>query len=76
MHRAWFRPPIIGQIYIAYQKTMAIRDYLAILLRSSITKCFKKTMAIDRKKTCIYDYRGRIATKVNLECLNSHILGF
>ena len=39
---------------MAYQKTMAIRDYLGILLRSEITKCIKKTMAIDRIVTCIF----------------------
>ena len=32
---------------------MAIRDYLAIFLRSGITKSIQKTMAIDRKKACI-----------------------
>ena len=46
----------------AYQKTMAIRNYLAILLRSAIPKCIKKTMAIDRIETCIFYDRGRIAT--------------
>ena len=37
----------------AYQKKMAIRDYLAIFLRSGITMSIQKTMAIDRKKACI-----------------------
>ena len=39
--------------YRAYQKKMAIRDYLAIFLRSGITQSIQKTMAIDRKKSCI-----------------------
>ena len=38
---------------MAYQKKMAIRDYLAIFLRSKITRSIQKTMAIDRKQTCI-----------------------
>ena len=37
----------------AYQKKMAIRDYLAIFLRSETTRPIQKTMAIDRKQTCI-----------------------
>ena len=41
---------ILLKINMAYQKTMAIRDYLAFSLRSVITECIKKTMAIDRKK--------------------------
>ena len=36
---------------MAYQKTLAIRDYLAFTLRSAITECIHKTMAIDRKTT-------------------------
>ena len=60
------------EIYRAYQKTMAIRNYFVIFLRSAITKLNKKTMAIDRNKSCITiiaagsrqdrDDRGRIAT--------------
>ena len=34
---------------MGYQKTMAIRDYLAFTLRSASTECIHKTMAIDRK---------------------------
>ena len=37
----------------AYQRKMAIRDYLAIFLRSETTRPIQKTMAIDRKKACI-----------------------
>ena len=37
--------------HMAYQKTLAIRDYLAFTLRSAITECIHKTMAIDRKTT-------------------------
>ena len=54
---------------MAYQKTMAIRDYLAFSLRSVITECIKKTMAIDCKKAMIAagsrqdrDDRGTITT--------------
>ena len=36
---------------MAYPKKMAIRDYLAIFLRSKITRSIQKTMAIDRKQT-------------------------
>ena len=43
---------------MAYQKTMAIRDYLAILLRSAITKCIKKTKAIGHIVACIFDDHG------------------
>ena len=39
--------------YRAYQKKMAICDYIVIYLRSVITKLNKKTMAIDRSKSCI-----------------------
>ena len=39
--------------YRAYQKKMAIRDYLAIFLRSETTRPIQKTMAIDRMQTCI-----------------------
>ena len=39
--------------YQGLPKKMAIRDYLAIFLRSGITKSIQKTMAIDRKKVCI-----------------------
>ena len=42
-------------------KKMAIRDYFVIFLRSAITKCNQKTMAIDRIVTCIFEDRGRIA---------------
>ena len=40
---------------------MAIRDYFVIFLRSTITTCNQKTMAIDRIVTCIFGDRGRIA---------------
>ena len=36
---------------MAYQKTLAIRDYLAFTLRSASTECIHKTRAIDRKTT-------------------------
>ena len=43
------------------KKKKAIRDYLAIFLRSDITKCIKYTMVIDRIVTCIFYDRGRIS---------------
>ena len=45
----------------AYQKKKAIRDYFVIFLRSAITTCIQKTMAIDCIVTCIFGDRGRIA---------------
>ena len=42
-----------SKVIRAYQKKMAIRDYLAIFLRSGITRSIQKKMAIDRKKSCI-----------------------
>ena len=63
---------VFKKIGRAYQKTMAIRDYFVIYLRSAITKLNKKKMVIDRNKSCITiiatgsrqdrDDRGRIAT--------------
>ena len=51
------------------KKTMAIRNYLVILLQSAIPNCIKKTKAIDRNKACITiiaaglrQDRGRITT--------------
>ena len=49
----YFRAITVENTYRAYQKKMAIRDYLAIFLRSDFTKSIQKTMAIDRKKACI-----------------------
>ena len=45
--------PSCEKIIRAYQKTMAIRDYFVIYLRSAITKLNQKTMAIDRNKSSI-----------------------
>ena len=39
----------VGMIYMTYQKALAISDYLAFTLRSAITECIHKTMAIDHK---------------------------
>ena len=39
----------ISKTYMAYQKTLAIRDYLAFTFRSAITECIHKTIAIYRK---------------------------
>ena len=40
---------VLDICYITPQKTLAFRDYLAFTLRSAITECIHKTMAIDRK---------------------------
>ena len=53
-----------SHIIMAYQKSMVIRDYLAITLRSLITNCIQKTMVIDCIETCIIYDHGRSATIV------------
>ena len=64
---------IFSNSNMAYPKKMAVRDYFVIFLRSAITTCNQKTMAIDRIVTCIFGDHGRIARITRIAAGSSEI---